>query len=88
MHKFPPKYAPKYEPLTYEGRLTPMTPNEVQIIIDTGASISITNSKNNFVSEIHPVQPLTLKEMHQDFKLKEVEVSNMVFTQILGKFRK
>ncbi len=32
-----------------EGMITPLTPDETHIIIDTGASISITNEKEDFI---------------------------------------
>lgn len=45
----------------YDGMQTPFTPNETHIIIDTGASITITDCKTDFVTAIDPVQPAQLK---------------------------
>lgn len=45
----------------YDGMKTPFTPNEAHLVIDTGASISITNCKSDFTTPVDPVQPATLK---------------------------
>jgi hypothetical protein len=45
----------------YDGMKTPFTPNEAHIVVDTGASISITNCKSDFTTAVDPVQPATLK---------------------------
>jgi hypothetical protein len=36
-------------------------PNTVLLIVDTGASITITPDKRDFLSPVHPVQPTTLQ---------------------------
>jgi hypothetical protein len=40
-----------------QGLPAKSTPDELHFLIDTRASITITNSKDDFVSPIHPVQP-------------------------------
>ncbi len=44
-----------------EGLTTPITPNETHVVVDMGASISITNEKDDFISEISPVQSTELQ---------------------------
>jgi hypothetical protein len=37
------------------------TPDEVHFVIETGASITITNNKTDFLSEVQQIQPITIK---------------------------
>jgi hypothetical protein len=46
---------------TFEGSVTPMTPDMVPLILDTGASISITPFKSDFITPIQPVQHVSIK---------------------------
>jgi hypothetical protein len=46
---------------SYRGSPTPISPDMVPIIIDTGASITITPYKTDFISDIRPVQRLEIK---------------------------
>lgn len=38
-----------------EGMTSPLTPDETHIIIDNGSSITISNTKEDFITQIHPV---------------------------------
>jgi hypothetical protein len=46
---------------TYHDQPTPLTPDMVPVIIDTGASISLSPYDTDFIGKIHPVQDVTLK---------------------------
>jgi len=46
---------------TYHDQPTPLTPDMVPVIIDTGASISLSPYDTDFIGKIHPVQDITLK---------------------------
>jgi hypothetical protein len=46
---------------TYHGNLTPISPDMVPLVIDTGASISITPYKTDFTNEIKPTQSVQIK---------------------------
>jgi transposase InsO family protein len=46
---------------TFEGSVTPMTPDMIPLILDTGASISITPFKSDFITPIWPVQHVNIK---------------------------
>jgi hypothetical protein len=45
----------------FQGSVTPMTPDMVPLILDTGASISITPFKCDFITPIRPVQHVNIK---------------------------
>ncbi len=44
-----------------QGLPVQFTPDEVHFVVDTGASVTITNSKSDFISPISPVQPTKLQ---------------------------
>jgi hypothetical protein len=46
---------------TYHDKVTPLRPDMVPVIIDTGASISISPFNTDFIGQIHPVKNVTLK---------------------------
>jgi len=46
---------------TFEGFITPMTPDMIPLILDTGASISITPFKSDFITPIKPIQHVSIK---------------------------
>jgi hypothetical protein len=46
---------------TYHDTLTPLTPDMVPLIIDTGASISLSPHKTDFLTPIRPVQNVQIK---------------------------
>jgi len=46
---------------TYQDSITPLTPDMVPVIIDTGASISLSPYETDFIGTIQPVQNVTLK---------------------------
>lgn len=46
---------------TYHNALAPMSPDMVPLVIDTGASISITPYKTDFIGHIHATQPIEIK---------------------------
>lgn len=46
---------------TYHYSITPMSPDMVLLILDTGTSISLTPYKADFITPIRPVQRVTIK---------------------------
>lgn len=46
---------------TYQDTTTPITPDMVPLILDTGASITISPFKSDFVSKIRPVQKVKIQ---------------------------
>jgi hypothetical protein len=70
-----------------EGLPTPMTPNEVQIIIDTGASISITNTKSDFITDITRVQPSTLKGIASGLSIEGIGSVAYTFKNDNGRYQ-
>jgi hypothetical protein len=46
---------------TYHNLLTPIIPDMVPIVIDTGASITVTPYKTDFITPIRPVQAIEIK---------------------------
>lgn len=46
---------------TYQDAQTPISPDMVPLIIDTGASITVTPYKTDFISPIKPVQAVEIK---------------------------
>jgi hypothetical protein len=46
---------------SYPDTTTPMTPDMVPLILDTGASITISPFKSDFVSKIRPVQKVKIQ---------------------------
>jgi hypothetical protein len=46
---------------TYHDAKTPLTPDMVPLIIDTGARISLSPHKMDFISPIQPVQRISIK---------------------------
>jgi hypothetical protein len=46
---------------TYHDNITPMSPDMVPLIFDTGARISMSPNKSDFCSLIHPTQDITIK---------------------------
>jgi len=46
---------------TFQGSVTPMIPDMVPLILDTGASISITPFKSDFITAIRPAQHVSIK---------------------------
>jgi hypothetical protein len=54
---------------TYHDNLTPMTPDMVPLIFDTGASISLSPYKSDFIGPIHPTQNVTIKGIAAGLKV-------------------
>jgi hypothetical protein len=46
---------------TYHGSITPISPDMVPLVIDTGASVTVTPYKTDFIGHIHPVQDIEIK---------------------------
>jgi hypothetical protein len=46
---------------TFHDKLTPISPDMLPLIIDTGASITVTPCITDFITPIHPVQALEIK---------------------------
>jgi hypothetical protein len=57
---------------TYQDSITPMSPDMVPLIIDTGASISLSPHKSDFISPIRPVQNVTIKGIASGLTVKGV----------------
>lgn len=55
-----------------QGLPVQFTPDEVHFIIDTGASVSITNSKGDFILQIPPIQSTNLKGIASGLDIKGV----------------
>lgn len=62
-----------------QGLPARFTSDEKHFVIDTGASITITNHKEDFVSVIRPVQPTTLKGIASGLDVKGVGEAEYVF---------
>jgi hypothetical protein len=54
---------------SYQDTVTPLTPDMVPIIIDSGASISISPYATDFLGPIRPVQHVTLKGIASGLKV-------------------
>jgi len=46
---------------TYANNITPLSPDSYPLILDTGASISVTPYKTDFISPIRPIQSLEIQ---------------------------
>jgi hypothetical protein len=57
---------------SYPDTVTPMTPDMVPIIIDSGASVSISPYTTDFIGPIHPVQDATLTGIASGLKVAGV----------------
>ena len=55
---------------TYATNKTPISPDSYPIILDTGASISVTPYKTDFVSQITPVQSLEIQGIASGLQVK------------------
>jgi hypothetical protein len=61
------------------GLTAQFTPDEVHFFIDTGASIIITNSKMDFISEIQPIQPTVLKGIASGLSVRGIGDAEYTF---------
>ncbi len=64
---------------TNNGLPAQFTPDEVHFVIDTGASITITNDKTDFLSDIHPIQPTRLKGIASGLSVKGIGDAEYTF---------
>jgi transposase InsO family protein len=55
---------------TYADNKTPISPDCFPLIIDTGASISVTPYRTDFISDIHPVQSLEIQGIASGLTVK------------------
>jgi hypothetical protein len=62
-----------------DGFKTPFTPNEVHIVVDTGASISITNCKSDFMTATDPVQVAQSQGIALHLAIEGIGTFNIVF---------
>jgi hypothetical protein len=62
---------------TYHKNKTPIAPDMVPLIIDTGPSISISSYKTNFTSDIHPVQRIQIKGIVSGLQVERI--GDMIF---------
>ncbi len=58
---------------------TPLTPDETHVVIDTGASISITNEKGDLISEIAPVQHVEFQGIASGLKIEGIGTVSYLF---------
>jgi hypothetical protein len=63
----------------HKGFPTTFTPDKVSFVIDTGASITITFDKNDFVTAIRPVQPTTLQGIASGLSVEGIGDAEYVF---------
>ncbi len=54
---------------SYHDLITPLTPDILPVIVDSGASISISPYDMDFIGKIHPVQNITLKGIVSGLKV-------------------
>ncbi len=57
---------------THQGFPVPFTSDEVIFVIDTGASVTVTNSKLDFILDLHPVQPTKLQGITSGLEVKGI----------------
>jgi hypothetical protein len=55
---------------TYYNNLTPISPDMVPLVIDTGASITVTPYSTDFISPIRPVQSIEIKGIASGLQVK------------------
>jgi hypothetical protein len=69
---------------TNHGLPARFTPDETTFVIDTGASITITNCKEDFTSAIQQVQPTKLKGIASGLDVKSIGEAEYVFKTDTG----
>jgi hypothetical protein len=69
---------------TYQDSPHPITPDQVPIIIDSGASVSITPHLSDFVSPPSPVQPAEIKGIASGLQIHGMGDISYTFTNDLG----
>ena len=57
---------------TSHDSITPMTPDMVPLILDTGASVSITPFLSDFITPLQPVQHVTIKGIASGLKAEGI----------------
>jgi hypothetical protein len=65
--------------MTNQGFPTAFMPVEVSFVVDTGASITITHDKSDFISPIRPVQPTTLQGIASGLSVEGIGDTEYVF---------
>jgi hypothetical protein len=66
------------------GLPTNFTPDAVNFVVDTGASISITYDKNDFDGPIHPVQPTKLQGIASGLSVSGIGDATYSFSSTSG----
>lgn len=69
---------------TYHDSITPMTPDMIPLIIDTGASISISPCRSDFISSICEVQHVTVKGVASGLQARGIGDLSYSFTNNAG----
>lgn len=64
---------------TNQGFPIPFTSDEVTFVIDTGTSITVTNAKSDFISELHPIQPTQLQGIAAGLQVQGIGDAECVF---------
>jgi hypothetical protein len=65
---------------TNQGFPTPFTSDEVTFVIDTGASITVTNCKGDFMAPPQPVQPTKLQGIAAGLEVQGIGDAEYFFT--------
>jgi hypothetical protein len=72
---------------TYHDTTTPLTPDMVPLIIDTGASISLTPHATDFITPIRPVQNIQIKGIASGLSVKGVGDISYQFRNDMGELQ-
>jgi hypothetical protein len=69
---------------TFHGAKTPLSPDMVPLIIDTGASVSISPYKTDFTTPIRPVQQIQIKGIASGLSVAGIGDMSFTFTNDHG----
>jgi hypothetical protein len=72
---------------TYHDSPHPITPDQVPIIIDSGASVSMSPHLGDFINPPHPVQPAEIKGIASGLQIRGIGNISYTFTNDAGKLQ-